>query len=1050
MLRDVYQNHETRSREGDGTARDWLERFLSLGERLGVRVVELRKRLQEAQKVPSVAEVVREAISRCRVPLATYRVQFTPTFPFTEACAQVDYLHELGISDLYASPILQARPGSQHGYDICDASGLNAELGTQADFDALDLQLKNHGMGLILDTVPNHMGVHHTNYWWMDVLENGPSSIYAACFDIDWDPVNPDLKNKVLLPVLEDQYGSVLEKGKIELTFNDGAFHFHHYEARLPVEPRSCGAILEYKLGELKESLGETDERVQELHSILTALSYLPPYVDSAPEKVLERNREKEVIKRRIASLAEACPPFRDAVDDSVRAFNGNVNDRASFDKLDRLLEVQPYRLAYWRVATEEINYRRFFDINDLAAIRVELPQVFQATHQLFLKLLAEGKANGLRIDHPDGLWDPAEYFRKLQESFLVERVRISLGNNPEPDDLESEVALLLEKGDNGKPAWPLYVVVEKILGDDEPLPGDWAVHGTTGYDFLNAVNGVFVDQAQRDAFDVIYRQFIRHSIPYADLIVHCQKMIMLVSMASEITALGHQLDRISERNRRYRDFTLTSLVFAIREIIATLPIYRTYINGRDAPSPRDRRFIEEAVEQAKDANPRTAAAIFDFIRDTLLLRNLEDFAEEDRPALIAWTMKFQQVTGPVLAKGLEDTAFYVYNRLASLNEVGGHPETFGATCADFHRHNQERLKQWPHAMLASGTHDTKRGEDMRARLNVLSELPQEWETALARWRQMNDGKKQLVENKPAPDRNDEYLLYQTLLGAWPPEGLTSQTLGEFRDRIAAYMQKAINEAKVHTSWVNPNQEYDKATRSFVERLLPDEMDDEFLEELRAFEQHLAYFGYINALSQVLLKLTSPGVPDFYQGSELWDFNLVDPDNRRPVDFARRRSYLRELRERVNESGGDLRPLAADLLATISDGKIKLYVIERVLGFRAAVPELFRAGSYEPLEARGEKAEHVCAFSRSDVDQAALIVVPRLLVRLAGAAETAPLGPGVWGQTLLTLPEGSGGDFVNLFTGEAMSTTDAGGQPGLVVADVLRHFPVALLRKSNP
>lgn len=1045
MLHSVYPEYEARSRQGDQAARDWLERFLSLGERLGVRVVEHRKRLEESQKVPSVTEVVRQAMSGCRVPLATYRVQFTPAFSFAQARAQVDYLRELGISDLYASPILQPRPGSQHGYDICDPSRLNAELGTQDDFDALDRQLKKHGMGLILDTVPNHMGVHYTNPWWMDVLENGPSSIYASCFDIDWDPVNPDLKNKVLLPVLGDQYGTVLEKGEIRLTFEDGAFVIHHYETRLPIEPRSCVVILEHKLGELKEALGETNEHVQELHSILTALSYLPAHVDPAPEKVLERNREKEVIKRRIASLAEACPPFREAIDASVRDFNGNVNDRASFDRLDRLLEVQPYRLAYWRVATEEINYRRFFDINDLAAIRVELPQVFQATHQLLLKLLADGKANGLRIDHPDGLWDPAEYFRKLQESFLVERVRACLGPNPAPDDLAGEVALLLEKGDNGKRAWPLYVVVEKILGDDEPLPGDWAVHGTTGYDFLTAVNGLFVDHAQRDAFDVIYRQFIRQTIPYADLIVHCQKMIMLVSMASEVMALGHQLDRISERNRRYRDFTLASLIFAIREIIAALPIYRTYVNGRDAPSPRDRRFIEESVEQAKDANPRTAAAIFDFIRDTLLLRNLEDFAEEDRPALIAWTMKFQQVTGPVLAKGLEDTAFYVYNRLASLNEVGGHPEAFGTSCADFHRQNAERLKQWPHAMLASGTHDTKRGEDMRARLNVLSELPQEWEAALARWRQLNDTKKSLVENKPAPDRNDEYLLYQTLLGAWPAEGLNPQTLGDFRDRVAAYMQKAIKEAKVHTSWVNPNQEYDEAMRSFIHRLLADQPEDSFFEELRGFERRLAFFGYFNALSQVLLKLTSPGVPDFYQGSELWDFNLVDPDNRRPVDYARRRGYLRELRERVEKAGGDMRALAADLLASIPDGKIKLYVIQRVLAFRAGQPDLFRAASYEPLEATGAQAEHVCAFARILGERELLVVVPRLVARLTGGVEKAPLGSDAWGNTFLPLARPAELPLANLFTGTAVPLKQHDGGVGVFIADVLSEFPVALL-----
>ncbi len=1045
MLQGVYREYEARAVK-DEQAREWLERFLSLGERLGVRVDEFRKKLDASLKIPSVAELVGEAITGRRVPLASYRVQFHPGFTFAQARALVGYWRELGVTDLYASPILRPRPGSQHGYDICDHSQLNPELGGDKEFDALAECLKSHNMGLILDTVPNHMGIgHHGNAWWMDVLENGPSSLYASYFDIDWNPVNPDLKNKVLLPVLEDQYGTVLEQGKIQLAFEDGAFFFCYYEAKLPVEPRSSSVILENKLGELKTALGENHEHLQELHSILTALSYLPPHTDPVPEKVLERNREKEVIKRRIASLAEVCPEFREAVQASVREFNGNVAERASFDKLDRLLEVQAYRLAYWRVATEEINYRRFFDINDLAAIRVELPEVFQATHALIIKLLAEGKATGLRIDHPDGLWDPTEYFRKLQESYLVERIRLCLGPIPAPEGLDEEVAVLLEKGTNGRPNWPLYIVAEKILGDDEPLPADWPVSGTTGYDFLNAVNGLFVNRDNREAFDVIYRHFLRRQIPFPDLIVHCQKMIMLVSMASEVTALGHQLDRISERNRRYRDFTLTSLIFAIREIIATLPIYRTYINGRDAPSPRDRRFIEQSVEQAKDANPRTAAAIFDFIRDTLLLRNLPDFPEQDRPALVAWTMKFQQVTGPVLAKGLEDTAFYVYNRLTSLNEVGGHPESFGATVEEFHRHNEERLQKWPHAMLASATHDTKRGEDMRARLNVLSEMPKDWEEALARWSRLNDSKKTEVEGKPAPDRNDEYLLYQTLVGAWPPGPINAEMLAAFRARVAQYMLKAINEAKVHTSWINPNQDYDDAMQAFVERLLPEMPDDAFLQDLHAFQQRLAFFGYFNSLSQVLLKMTSPGVPDFYQGSELWDFNLVDPDNRRPVDYQARRNYLKGIRGRIDSSRGDLLTLAQELLAAMPDGPLKLFVVHRTLGFRQAHANLFLEGAYRRLESRGDKAQHLCAFARTSEDDEALVIVPRLVVGLTAGEPKPPLGPELWGQTLLALPERAGRTFRNLFTGETLDIMEHDGQVGLFGADILRHFPVALL-----
>lgn len=1053
MQQTVCPEIEAKARHGDSQARDWLQQFIALGERLGIQVAEPRKKLEDFQKVPTVTDVVRQAIEQQRVPLASYRMQFTPTFTFGQAREQVEYLVALGITDLYASPILCPRPGSQHCYDICDHSRINPELGGEVEFDRLAEALHPHGMGLILDTVPNHMGIgHHCNLWWMDVLENGPASVHASFFDIDWDPVNPDLKNKVLLPVLEDQYGAVLEQGKIRLRFEDGAFFLYHYESRLPVEPKSYLMILEDTSESLKESLGADNEHVQELHSILTALNYLPTHTETAAEKVQERNREKEVIKRRLANLAETCAEFRACVEKTAREVNGNVADRASFDRLDRLLEVQPYRLAFWRVATEEINYRRFFDINDLAAIRVEVPEVFQATHQLIFKLLGDGKATALRIDHPDGLWDPTEYFHKLQVGYLAERVRVRLGAAGVPENLETEVAAVLNverSEDAANATWPLYVVAEKILGEKEPLPADWAVFGTTGYDFLNTVNGIFVNRANRETFDTIYRQFIRRAISFADLTVQCQKTIMAVSMASEITALGHQLDRISERNRRYRDFTLSSLTLAIRGIIAALPIYRTYINGRDVPSPGDRRFIEQAVEHAKTADPGTAEAVFDFIRDTLLLRNLQDFAEADRPALLAWTMKFQQVTGPVLAKGLEDTAFYIYNRLVSLNEVGGNPEAFGNSVEDFHHQNQLRVQNWPHTMLATATHDTKRGEDMRARLNVLSELPAEWEAAVSRWSRLNEAKKTILHGRPAPDRNDEYLLYQSLVGAWAPGPVTPESLASFRGRVADYMQKAINEAKVHTGWVNPNREYDEAMKNFVERLVTDQPDDPFLAEVAVFQQRLAFFGYFNSLSQVLLKLASPGVPDFYQGTELWDFSLVDPDNRRPVDYQHRRQVLNDLRQRAQAAPAEMLSLAQELLGAIADGRIKLFVIMQGLSFRNANPSLFRNGSYEPLQVSGEKSAHLCAFARRHESKETIVVAPRLLAGLVGDAATPPLGPNVWGDTVIELPGREGRNYRNHFTGEVVPVVSRDGEPGIKASEVLKSFPVALLESQG-
>jgi (1->4)-alpha-D-glucan 1-alpha-D-glucosylmutase len=603
-----------------------------------------------------------------------------------------------------------------------------------------------------------------------------------------------------------------------------------------------------------------------------------------------------------------------------------------------------------------------------------------------------------------------------------------------------------LERRCDSPTPWPLYVVAEKILSEGEPLPPDWAVDGTTGYDFLNAVNGLFVSADGRDAFDRVYHQFTKAPTEFGQLVNAAKKMTMLVSMASEINALGHELDRLAERNRRYRDFTLNSLTFALREVIACLHVYRTYITGLESVSPRDRQFLEEAVEEAKRRNPRTAEAIFDFVRDTLLLDNLRDFAETDRPRLVEWAMKFQQLTGPVMAKSVEDTVFYTYNRLVSLNEVGGSPDHYGVSASEFHRQNAERLERWPHALLATATHDTKRGEDVRARLNALSEMASELGSVLDRWSRLNSSKKTVVEDQPAPDRNDEYLLYQTLLGAWPAEPLTADCMASFRQRVTAYMQKATKEAKVHTSWVNPNEEYDEAVQQFVARVLPDSADDPFLKDLLNFQRPVAFFGYFNSLAQVLLKLTSPGVPDFYQGSELWDLSLVDPDNRRPVDYRRRRELLSDLQRRIDEAGEDLRPLAAELLANLPDGHAKMYLMYRVLHFRREHEPLFAQGTYLPLEAAGPKRDHVCAFARTLDDEAILVAVPRLVVRLVGGSERAPMGPDVWEATRLLLPPSlAGRRYRNLLTGEVLTADGADGTTGLTLAAALADFPVALL-----
>ncbi len=993
-----------------------------------------------------------------RIPRATYRLQFGSSFTFRDAEGLIPYLDDLGISDVYASPLLWTCHDESHGYDICAHDQLNPAIGSEEEFYGFSAALKRAGMGLILDVVPNHMGISGArNRWWMDVLENGPSSSFSGYFDIDWQPAKPELKNKVLLPILEDQYGRVLEEGKFQLKFEEGAFFIYYYEHKLPIAPRTYSKILEHPLQELIRTLGKEHEDLQELQSILTALSYLPPQTESAPEKLEERKREKEVIKRRIASLCQKNPEVGTALEAAIQAFNGWVGDPRSFDPMDSLINAQAYRPAFWRVAADEINYRRFFDINQLAAIRMEFPHIFQEAHDLIFRLLDEGKITGLRIDHPDGLWNPARYFEQLQQIFagwIRESRRETLMETAEAG--EGFASSEKEKGAGGDPGGfddrPLYVVVEKILCEGEELPRDWPIYGSTGYDFLNLVNGLFINPRNERAFDRLYSHFIGTSIHFGNLVNSSKKMIMLVSLSSEILALAHSLERIIETCRRYRDFTLNSLTFVLREIIACLPVYRTYINETRNVSPRDRLSIETAVEEAKRRNPRTAEAIFDFIRDTLLLRSLSDFAEEDQARLVQFVMKFQQITGPVMAKGMEDTAFYVYNRLTSLNEVGGHPECFGMTTDEFHKKNRERLESWPCSLLATSTHDTKRGEDVRARIDVLSEIPGEWRAAVSRWSRWNAPKRTMVDGRPAPDRNDEYLLYQTLVGAWPierpgdPLAFDSEEFSGFRERIAAYMRKATLEAKVHTSWVNPNEEYDEAVKDFVLKLLEPRGKNRFLSDLQEFQRRVAFFGRWNSLSQVLLKLTCPGVPDIYQGTELWDLSLVDPDNRRPVDYPKRRTMLAELKERVDSSRGDLVALSRELLENAWDGRIKLHLICRALDFRRANPELFTSGTYHPVEALGEKRDHVIAFARRDAGKEVLVAVPRLVAGLTAGKEMAPVGAEIWGDTLL-FPhiQAAPRVYQNIFSGERLSVKKVEKGTGIGLAEAFSSFPVAFL-----
>lgn len=989
----------------------------------------------------------------CRIPRATYRIQFNASFTLEAAIPLVDYLAALGVSDLYASPLLTARAGSPHGYDITDHTSINPDLGGEPALERLSAALAAHGMGLLLDVVPNHMGIGDLrNSWWNDVLENGPGSIYAPYFDIDWDPVPAQLHDKVLLPVLGDQYGNVLERGELQLRYHEGAFTLHYWDHVFPLAPRSYSDLLTYQLEDLIAELGPDHLDVLELQSIITAISYLPPGNETSPERVLERNREKEIIKRRLHSLSAGSPAVAAAIAATLARYNGVAGEPDSFDLLDALIAQQFYRLAFWRVATEEINYRRFFDVNELAAIRVELPEVLQATHQLIFRLLAAGKAHGLRIDHPDGLWNPAAYFRQLQENYLAYWAALTLSDGgvvPETaaEPVRAWIEATLAASAAATPArWPLYVVAEKILSEGETLPDDWSVAGTTGYDFLNEVNGIFVDASARRAMDRLYTDVAGPQLAFANLVNAKKKEIMLVSLASEINTLSHLLDRLTEANRHYRDFTLNSLTFVIREVIAALPVYRTYISSSDRVQPWEERFVEAAVREAKRRNPRTAEEIFNFLRDTLLLRNLTSFAAEARPAVLHFVMKFQQLSGPVMAKGVEDTTFYVYNRLVSLNEVGGHPEQFGTSLEELHRRAAYRASHWPASLLATSTHDTKRSEDVRARINVLSELPREWRQAVGHWSRINTRKKTTAEGRTMPSRNDEYLLYQTLVGTWPltdPDADPYQLPADFAQRIVQYMEKATREAKVNTSWINPNQAYDRAVRRFVEGILDPRHSRRFLESMTDFSRRVAFFGRFNSLAQTLIKLTAPGVPDIYQGCELWDFSLVDPDNRRPVDYELRIQLLAALRERI--TAGDLSSLAGELLTHATDGRVKLFVTMMALELRREWPALFAEGAYLPLGATGERAEHVVAFARQASGAEVLTVVPRLCLRLADGELRPPIGA-LWGATWLPLAHAKAHNrYCDQFTGMNLQVTEHDGVPGLWLRDVLAAFPLALL-----
>ncbi len=960
------------------------------------------------------------------IPRATYRLQLHRGFAFADAIAVLPYLAALGISHVYASPCFAARPGSTHGYDVVDPNAINPELGGARGFAAFCAALRAHGLRLMLDIVPNHMAVLDAdNAWWRDLLEHGRASRYAEYFDIDWEPASAELHDKVLLPVLEEPYGAVLERGELGVAFDSaaGAFELRYRAQRLPLDPREYPRVLD-----LAQCAVDDAVAAAELAPVMAAFATLPAPRGGEPEVRLARAARASVLKQSLAALCARAPAVNALVARRLAALNGVVGDASSFDALHALIKVQSWRLAYWRMAGDDINYRRFFDVNALAGLRMERDEVFDAVHVLTLQLVASGDVDALRIDHPDGLADPAAYFARLQRA--VRPPSDAAAPGPAVDIAQAR-------------RLPLYVVVEKILAHDEALPRAWPVHGTTGYDFAARVNALFVDATAGRNFDRLYRGFTGMARGFADVARDAKRAVMQRAFGSDVNALATRLTDLAKSDRHTCDFTFNGLRQAIVSVAAHFPVYRTYVTGGE-PTADDRRAIEAATAAAIREGIADRDAC-EFVAATLLTSARGDVARADMAR--RFITRFQQFTAPVMAKGVEDTACYVYDRLASLNDVGTDPRVFGLGVRSFHAANAERARHWPHALLTTTTHDSKRAEDVRACLDVLSEIPALWRLAIRRWHRMNLRHKRRVDGVDAPSANDEYLLYQTLLGAWPAQPPDDDAQRAFAGRIRAYMQKAVREAKLHTSWLDPDLAYEAALDDFIDALLTPGADNAFVADFLRLQQPAARTGFCNSLAQTLLKLASPGVPDIYQGGEMRDLSLVDPDNRRPVDFAWRAAALDELAAACPGGKPDAARVAA-LFADPADGRAKQYLIWRALQLRARTPALFASGRYEALRIAGARAAHACAFARVLADEAVVAIVPRLVYRLAGEPGALPLGERAWGDTELLLPGDDGTPWRDVLTGAeivAVATPDA---PRARLADIFALAPVALLQRA--
>ncbi|MCA6118419.1 malto-oligosyltrehalose synthase [Bradyrhizobium sp. WSM 1738] len=909
------------------------------------------------------------------IPIATYRLQLSADFDFDAAASVVPYLKALGITHLYTSPFMRARKGSTHGYDVTDHAEFNPELGGEAGFERLSAVLRQHDLGLILDFVPNHVGVHCAdNPWWLDMLEWGPASPHAASFDIDWEQLPYRARGGVLLPIIGSSYGQALESGEIELRYDagEGSFSAWYYEHRLPIAPERYGEILRMVVKE-----AGAEESAPGKAMLALALRYQGP----------RRPNRKEApgFKAELKGIFGAA----DIIAQGLDAYRAGMDRPTATLALHHLLERQHYKLGHWRLASSDVNYRRFFDINSLAGLRVEDAGTFGAIHRLVKRLIAEGKLQGLRLDHIDGLRDPVQYFQRLRRL-----VRDAHGGH---DRL-------------------FYVVIEKILGEGEKLPSFAGVHGTTGYEWMNTITHVLIDGRGLEPLDEIWRQISNRSPQLEPILLEAKRRVLETLLTSEFTVLTRLLARIANGHYSTRDYSADSLRQALELYVLHFPVYRTYLTS-SGPSQHDRQLISETIERARADWFAADDGIFDFLRDTLTMDLIKPGrAHHSAPRVRRFALKVQQFTGPMMAKSLEDTTFYRYHRLLAVNEVGGDPAAKALSVDDFHERMRTRSREWPHGMTATATHDTKRGEDARARIMALSEIPGEWTSAVARWKLLNASHLLVDGGLRAPSATFEYMLYQALLGAWQSDDAS------FVERMQEYALKAAREGKEETSWLNPHAAYEAGVKNFIAKILDPSLSGEFLASLQTLALRLSLLGALNSLSQITLKTTMPGVPDFYQGTELWDFSLVDPDNRRPVDFAERAGRLDALKH----------PDWDRLVEKWQSGHLKLAWTRYLLRLRTEIADVFANGDYEPLQVSGPQADHFIAFARRRGRDAAIVVVTRWFVPFTDGGRHWP-HPETYDATL----------NVGGYAVEGFADADA---TQLRLSDLLSHLPVGALK----